>query len=367
MRIGIDAHVLGSRAGGNETYMRNLLEALRAHAPNTDLITFVNAALHGQADVASGFPTRPIPFRSSYMRVPFGLPWAVRQTRVDVLHVQYTAPPWCPCRFVISMHDIVALRFPESMPFADRHRLRLLSGNTLRRAARVFVLTNALRDEIAEYYHVPQERFDLVQPVSDPLYCPITDTEILKTAQQKYKAPGEYLLYVGLLQPRKNLVRLAQAYARVRERGIRIPLVIVGKRAWLYGEMLEAIEALQLGDALIFTDYVDREDLPALYSGATAFAYISLYEGFGIPLIEALACGTPSLASTDPALVEVAGGAALHTDPLDVEAITDALMKVITDSSLQEKLKREGPLQARRFTSEAMARAAVEGYRKAVQ
>ena len=368
MRIGIDAHVLGSRAGGNETYMRALLKAMHTHAPETDLCAFISPERRTHASPAYGFPTVPIPVRSSYLRVPLVLPWLAARHGVDVLHVQYTAPPYCPCPYVVSMHDVVVKRFPESMPFGDRNRLRLLSRHTLRRAARVFVLTDAMRREISETYGVPAERCDLVQPFRDPLFVPITDSERLAAARQKYKLPEQYILYVGQVQPRKNLVRVAQACARLRDHGLATPLVIVGRRAWLYGPMLEAIQALDLGDRIQFTGYVDREDLPVLYSGAALFAYISEYEGFGIPVLEALACGTPVLASTDPALLEVAGGeqsAACHVSPYDVDAIEEALVRLLTDTELRADLAARGPQRAAHFTPARTAQAALDGYAKA--
>ncbi len=368
MHIGIDAHVVGTKAGGNETYMRQLLSALAAHAADARVTAFVNYGVAEDAvfgGACPAFRTYRLPVRSSYLRVPFALPLAARRASVDVLHVQYTAPPYCPCPFVVSMHDIVALRFPESMPFADRHRLRLLSRGTLRRAARVFVLTKAIRDEIAGTYGISVDRFDLVQPPADPAFRPVPGAEAKQRVGERYGIDGPFVLYMGLLQPRKNLVRLARAFARLEDAGLDHRLVIAGKRAWLYGDMLREIEELGLGDRLVFTDYVEPEDLPYLYNAASAFAYVSLYEGFGIPVLEALGCGTPVLASTDPALVEVGGGAAVHVDPFDVDAIEDGLRRILTDSVLRDKLRAAGPERAGHFTAEAMAHAAAQGYTRA--
>ena len=364
MKIGIDAHVLGTQAGGNETYMRGLLHALYTHAPESDILAFVH---RNTPATTCEFPTAAIPLRKSFLRVPFALPWLARRSGIDLLHVQYTAPPYCPCPYVVSMHDAVALRFPESMPFLDRHRLRLLSRSTLHRAARIFVLTQAIRDEIADIYNLPTDRFDIVQPHTDPAFQPVTDDTALAAVRKKYALPEQYILYVGLLQPRKNLDRLAQAFARLRDRGLDHKLVIVGKRAWLYKEMLAHIDTLGLENRIVFTGYIDRADLPTLYSAAQAFAYISLYEGFGIPVLEAMSCGTPVLASTDPALREVTKGAALHVDPYDIDAVEEALAGILTDTPLRERLRKEGPQQAATFTSERMARAALDGYEKALQ
>lgn len=367
MQIGIDAHVLGTRAGGNESYMRNLLRALGEYPDAHGITAFTH---HGYTDtdqLLGQFKRYELRATSSYLRVPFTLPMAAWRTGVDLLHVQYTAPPVCPCPFVVSMHDAVVKRFPGSMPFLDRHRLELLSPNTLRRAARVFVLTQAMRHELQEFYNVSIERFDIVSPAVDDIFQTNQNPAHVDTVKANLGLDGPYVLYVGLLQPRKNLFRLAQAFEQLRHRGLDHKLVIVGRRAWLYDDMLRAIDGLNLTDRLVFTDYVPRADLPALYAGAEAMAYVSLYEGFGIPVLEALACGTPVLASTDPALVEVAAGAALHVDPLSVEAIAGGLQRVLTDADLRARLRTGGPLRAAFYSRRNMARAAWRGYERAMQ
>ena len=361
MRIGIDAHVLGTRAGGNETYMRALVEALAVEAPRETLTALVSSSVHEAGRLP--LPTRALRAHSSYARMLFEVPRLSRD--FDLLHVQYTGPLRSACPFVVSLHDVVALHCPETMPFADRHRLRLMTGMTVRKAARIFVLTNAIRDDIVARYGVPPERFDLVQPPLDPAFHPIDGPDLLVGVRRKYGLPNRYVLYLGLIQPRKNIARLAAAIKMLRQSGYGGKLVIVGKRAWLHEGVLREIAALNMEEALVFTDYVAQEDLPLLYNAAEAFAYPSLYEGFGIPVLEALACGIPTLTSTDPALVEVAGGAALHADPLDVSALAAGLESVLGDVETRERLHSAGPRRAAHFTPERMARAALAGYRAA--
>ncbi len=366
MRIGIDAHALGTGVGGNETFVRQLLLGLRETQPDADIVAYVNREVASAPNTAAGFTTHPLATRSSWLRVPFALPWAVRKSGADLLHVQYIAPPICPCPFVVTLHDMVWKQFPETLTAVDRHRLAALVPGTLRRAARVFCVTEAMKRETTEYYGVSPDRIDVVYNSADPRYQPTGEEGEADRIGSKYGLPEHYVAYLGALQPRKNVVRLATAFARLKDRGLPHKLVLIGKKRWLYGPMEEQIAALNLGDRLMFTGYVDDDDLPVLLRAADAFAYISLYEGFGLPVIEAMACGTPVLASTDPALQEVSGGHAVHCDPLDTDAIADGLERILTDDALRARLRTAGPERAAFFTHANMARAAMAGYEKAM-
>lgn len=365
MNLLLDAHYIGAHAGGNETYTRNLVAGLRAIRP-PHTITLLMQRGHEHDASVRGFATRALRVHSAYLRVPFAIPLAVARTKADLLHIQYTAPPWCPCPYVVTMHDLVAFKLPETMPFRDRHRLRLLSGRTLRRAARVFTVTHAMKRSIADHFGLDPARIDVTPNALDAIYRPVTDEAVRAAARAKYALPEHYVLFVGLLQPRKNLSRLAQAFAQLVKEGFSHTLVITGKRAWLYDGMLAEMESLGIASRLHFTSYVDRDDLPALYAMADCFAFPSLYEGFGIPVIEALACGTPVVASSDPALTEVSGGAALCPDPRDVDAIAAALRRALTDTAWRAAARAHGLAHVAQYTPENTARAAVAGYEAAL-
>jgi len=367
MRIGIDAHYLGSRAGGNETYLRNLLRGLQQVKPDADIVVFVNRDLPSDDPDIAGFERVDLPVRSSYLRVAFALPWLAWKHRLDLLHVQYTAPLWCPCPYAVTLHDIVMLKFPESLPASVRYRLRWMTPSTLRRATRVFTVTHAMRESIAEAYGIPINRIDVTPNALGPEFLePVTDQQ-RAAVREKYGLPERYVLYLGLLQPRKNLHRLAEAFSRLRDHGLDHKLVIVGKRAWLYDDMLRQIEPLEAEGRALFTGFADQEDLPALYACADIFCFVSLYEGFGVPVIESLACDTAVLASTDPALVEVAGGGALHVEATDMHAIEAALVRLLREDGLRDELVAAGRGHAGAYTTRRVGEAAWAGYRAAIQ
>lgn len=364
MRIGIDAHAIGSRAGGNETYMRELLAALAATGNENEFVGLVSP---GESWSPAGpVALKPHPRIPGAIRVPIILPWLAARQRFDLLHTQYVVPPWCPCPTVVSIHDIGWVRFPELYPPLLRRRLAWLTPAALRKATRVFVLSQAIRQEIAEVYGISVDRMDVVAPSVDPRFFERADAEDLLRIRRKYGIPEQFVLYVGALQPRKNLARLATAYARIRDHGLPHSLVLTGERTWLYSDVLATIESLELGDRLVFTGYVDSDDLPTLVQAAEAFAYVSLYEGFGLPALEALAAGVPCVVSTDPAVTEVCGNAALSCAPFDVDDMERALVSALSDPALRQRLRHDGPLQARKFTRSAMAAAAIQGYQKAL-
>lgn len=363
-RIGIDAHAIGSRAGGNETYMRELLFALREHAPRQDIVVYAQRSI--SPTMLAGWPVQPLPRTSSFLRVPITLPRAVQRSGADLLHVQYNAPPVCPCPFVVSVHDIGWVKHPQYFTPAMRSRLALLTPNTLRRARRVFALTQAIACEIAEEYGTPLERIDVVSPAVDPVFLARHSEGTVREVLERYHLPKDYILYTGALQPRKNLTRLAAAFGRLLKKGLPHTLVIAGRRAWLHKGMLEDIERLNLGARIHFTGYVEQADLPCLYAAASAFVYVSIYEGFGLPVLEALASGTPVLASSIPAIREVAGDAAVYCEPLSIESMETALERILSDQAAQSELRASGPKRAAKFTRRAMAAAALEGYRRAL-
>jgi len=355
VRVAIDAHALGSGAGGNETYIRLLLAALRDHAPD---VTPVALTPHGQT--IEGIETRNVPFANTPLRPFFSVPFSARRCGADILHAQYFAPK-TSLPTVVSIHDVAWRACPDTLPNALRARLEATIPTTIRRARKVLVLTQAVKNELIHHYDMEPDRIDVVSPYPDPIFGRQVNQNQIDNVLKQHKLPESFVFYYGAMQPRKNLARLARAVARLDN----ISLVVAGPRLWRVDEVVRDIQAAGLGDRLRFLNYVERETLPVLLKAAAAFAYVPLYEGFGLPLLEALAAGTPILTSDIPVLREVAGETALFADPLDEDALHHALRDLLTDPARRQAIQDAGPARAALYTPKAMAHAAAMSYRSA--
>jgi len=359
MRVAIDAHAIGTHAGGNETYVRGLLAALRDHAEDIEPIALQSQSSIDNGDVVSSVETIPIPYAATPLRALWGIASATKKARADLLHAQYFVPPNCPVPSVVSIHDIAWRTCPDTLPRLLRIRLELTTRGSIRRARGILTLTDAVSEEIQQHYNVDTNHIDVVAPYPDPIFAPTIPDDVQNAIRRKHDLPSEYILYCGAMQPRKNLVRLARAIAALPDAP---PLVITGPRIWRTNEVQHALEQMNLGDRLRLLDYVGRDDLPSLMRAATIVAYIPSYEGFGLPVLEALACGTPVLASDISSLREVAGKAAQFCDSNDDNAVQVALDTLLQDESIRSRLEQEGPEQAAQFTPLSMAKSAAKSY-----
>jgi glycosyltransferase involved in cell wall biosynthesis len=376
LRIAIDAHAVGAKLGGNESYAVNLIEALaQIDSVNhyTIYITTDEARerFHGRwpnFQVRATLPHTPL------IRIPLTLSAELRKNPVDVLHVQFTAPPFCPCPVVVSIHDLSFEHLPQTFKRRSRTQLRLTVRHSARRAARIISLSEHTRLDIVETYGIPAERVSAIPLAAPSNFAPVQDVRELQRVRHNYGIDGEYILSVGSIQPRKNLARLVSSYARVRaslrenKSADKLPkLVLVGKCGWLYDETLRALEETGVKDTVVLTGYVPQADLPALYSGALCFVYPSYFEGFGLPPLEAMKCGAPVIVGNKTSLPEVVGDAALTVDPFDVEAIASAMTRVIDSPALRKELSVKGLTRAEDFDWRETARKTLAIYYEVAQ
>jgi glycosyltransferase involved in cell wall biosynthesis len=370
MHIAIDAHSVGAQLAGNETYAVNLIEAL-AEIDQVNRYTLYVTRQSAVDQFTNRWPNfrlrRTLP-HTPLIRIPLTLSIELRKDPVDVLHVQYTAPPRTPCALVATIHDLSFEHLPETFNRRSRAQLRLTVRRTAQKAAQILTLSEFSRRDIIETYGIDPERVSVTPPAAPPSFAPVTNETELQRIRTTYGIQRDYILALGSIQPRKNLVRLINAYASLgrAERGKQLPqLVLAGKRGWLEAETMRAAEQSDARKDILFIGYVPDADLASLYSGALCFAYPSYFEGFGLPVLEAMQCGTAVIAGNRTSLPEAAGDAAILVDPFDEAAIANGLNRVIEDPAYRAELRVKGFERSAAFSWKTTAQLTLQAYERA--
>ena len=286
----------------------------------------------------------------------------------DIFHSpDFSLPPLQRALGVVTVHDLSFVRVPECADPRLRSYLQTMVPRSVRAARRVLADSMSTRNDLIEFLRVPPEKISVVPAGVEPHFQSITEASVLATVRARYALPERFILSVGTLEPRKNFARLISAHGRLRRQtGLPIDLVIVGKPGWLYDDIYKRVEEEGLRGHVLFTGYVADADLPAVYSLASLFAFPSLYEGFGIPPLEAMACGVPVVCSNNSSLPEAVGDAALMVEAEDVQALADAMARVLEDGVLRDELRRLGRAQAARNSWDGAARRLLDAYQKAM-
>jgi len=358
VRIAIDASTISTQ-GGPRTYVLGLLDALLQVDSANEYVIFYNDPVHlGRYPRAKEVV---LPGKSPLARLwreHVLLPLACRKERVDLLHCPKSAiPVFSPCPVVVTLHDLIPLKHPETEKFSARLYWRLQIPIAARRATFIITDSEHARREILADFACPPEKVRAIMLGFDPRMLVQREAVETDAILSKYGIPAEYLLYVGTIQPRKNLDTLIEAFARLkRGDGSRHKLVIVGRKGWLYKRLFARIKELGLESEIIFTGFVPDEELPYIYDRATVFVYLSLFEGFGLPPLEAMACGVPVITSNTTSLPEVVGAAGITLTPTDVDGLTAALKRVLADPTLAAGMREAGRSRARLFSWERAAR-----------
>jgi glycosyltransferase involved in cell wall biosynthesis len=370
MNIGIDAHMLGHNETGNETYILELVRALAKRESGDTFFVYVEspAAVPPEIHAAPQVHVVEYATRSGPRRLLWELPRRARENRLDVLHISYNAPPRLPasCALVVTIHDISFEHFPEFFAPPLRAFLQFSVPRSARAAHQIITDTENAKSELVGTYGLPQDKITVTHYAAGAQYRPVEDRVALAAVRRKYKTGEPFVLAVGNLQPRKNWTRLIRAFLQAKH-AARLPhkLVIVGQRLWRDAAILEA--ARDDISAVLLTGYVPAADLPLLYNAAQMFAYPSLYEGFGLPVVEAMACGTPVITSNVSCMPEIAGEAALLVNPYHEAEIAAALVRLASDEPYRRELGALGLARARAFSWERTAQQTLEVYRRAAQ
>ena len=366
MRIGIDAHLLSLassyRQAGVSRYIAELVRhlALEPGPHEYTLFTPPHGAgallLPPAMRVERGWlPTQQPLARIAWEQALGPVRAAARQ--LDLFHAPVNVAPLAlPCRSVVTIHDLAFLVYPDRLRPAKRRYLTLMTGLSARRAARVIAVSEHTARDVVTRLGVAPERVVVAPEAAADHFRPEPDARALAAFRAERGLPDHYLLFVGTLEPRKNVAGLLRALARVAVEEPDGYMVVVGARGWMYDEIFALHESLGLAERVRFTGYVAAEELPRWYQAATAFVYPSFYEGFGLPPLEAMACGTPVVTSSTSAIPEVVGEAGVLVDPGDEAALAAALLALWRDPARQAALRAAGLARAARFSWARMAR-----------
>jgi len=348
--FGIDTHGSEREGEGNSTYIRNLSRSILTLDGDDTFVLFAARAGHAfyrSLGSTPQFRVRAVTQHGGLGRILWTLARAAARERVDALYVQYFAPLGYASPVVLAVHDIGFVHVPESFPLSHRLLMRALVSRSVRRAARIITPSEFTRRTVEARYGIASHRISVIWPGVGENFRPLTKTETRAVLARYGLEPG-FLFSLGRLNRRKNLGSLLRAYAALRAQGqAELPLVIGGKVDHGAHEILRGIGE---SSRINWVGLIPESDLPAFYSGAACFVYPSLFEGFGLPLLEAMACGCPVVSSDRTACPEVVGNAGLLVNPEDVMAIAAAIARVVDQETLREDLRDRGLARSRLFT-----------------
>lgn len=362
MRFSVDAHAIGRHLTGNEVYIRNLLNGFSALDKEADFVTYYSVE-GAQQWIPERFETRRVS-NNPFVRLGLELSMRLKEDRPDMVHVQYTAPIGCPVPVVVSVHDVSFLEHPEFFTSPRVFQLRQTVAWTVRRAAWILTPSEFSKKSIERAYGGPRPNISVIPNAVSSLFRPLPREASSAWVLSRFGIPGPYVLTVGDLQPRKNHVGLINAFRDVVQACPHLPhkLVMVGKETWYADRVRRAAETSGIGDRIFFTGFVSDDELIHLYGACDLFVFPSHYEGFGLPILEAMACGRAVACSNTSAMPEVANAAGILFDPHSVPEIARAIHDLLVDPELRTRMERLGLNRAALFTWEKTAKKTLDVY-----
>jgi glycosyltransferase involved in cell wall biosynthesis len=369
VRIAFDGTTLRPGRTGVGYYTEHLLRHLAPEGAGDELILMSNRPVDTTGPLPQRVRVVVSPWRAPRMVwMQMLAPRTLRQLRADVAHFTNGMVPLAsPVPTVVTIHDMSLTLYPRYHPPRRVLLNRPFVDLAARRADAIITVSQSAKRDIIRLYGLSPERVHVVHEAAAPSFRPVGDRAVLDRVRQRYALADRFILYVGTIEPRKNLPKLIEGFAARRTAGdLPHQLVCAGPYGWLSGDIAKKIRRLRVADAVRFTGYVPFDDLPALYNLAEMFVFPSLYEGFGLPVVEAMASGTPVITGHVPALAEVAGAAVEHVDSLDAGTLGDAMVALARNRERREHLISLGLARARMFSWERAARETLDVYRLAV-
>lgn len=375
-RITFDLSPAVHRHAGIGRYAHELLAALMQIDQANQYCVFHNQPAPGESVPApcDTLPRRVIPLSAKpwrmsvlladFLRVPMER-WI---PNADIFHgTDHLLPPFNKTKTIFTLHDLIFKFFPAYHLPLNRNFLRIMLPRFLRRADAVIAVSESSKRDAMTLYHLPPEKITVIYEGVNPALHPIADSQHLAAVRARYAKNQPFILCVSTIEPRKNISALVDALKILRARGLAQRLLIAGRTGWLYQATFDHVRETGMASQVDFLDYVPDDDLPALLSACDAFVFPSLYEGFGLPPLEAMACGAPVVCSNTSSLPEVAGAAALLINPRDVREIANAIERVVTDRALRDELRAKGIAQAQKFSWERAARETLAVYQRVME
>lgn len=378
MRIGVDIRMIGKKRTGDEQVFFNLVKNLAQMDETNNYFLYTDRDPAGDVNLAEEIKKLNLKdnLKIIYINSPnrfwwnlWALPNYLRQNPVDVFHTQYIAPFWLPknVKLVLTIHDISFNFYPQFVKYSDLLFLKTLIPRSLKTAAKIIAVSRFTKSEIEKYYRIPSEKIAVAPNGIDfDLFNRDIDRKKLEETRQKYKLPEKFILYIGTLQPRKNIPVLVEAmkifYEKYNPQDIK--LVIAGNRSAhnFDPDIDESIKKYNLQDKIIFPGWIDEEDKPALYKLAGCFVFPSLYEGFGIPIVEAMAAGVPVVSSDKSSLPEAGRDGAVFANPEKPGEFAEKIHEVLSDENLRKNLIEKGKKAAKNFSWQKTAEKTLEVY-----
>lgn len=369
VRIGINAHLLSAESGyrraGIHQYIAQVIHHLPLLSSDTHYTVFTRdekaiGTRSGVQVASSSWPTEQRVIRILWEQS--ALPVLAARENLDLLHsMAFVTPIVGQIPTIVTVYDLSFVHFPEKFPTLQRHYLQSQTARSTRQARQVITISEASRQDLQRHFSVPLEKISVILPGVDPQFQPLPEEKIA-AFRDEHRLPEHFILHVGTLQPRKNIPILIEALARPECHDV--DLVLAGAKGWMYDEIFGQAETLGVMNRLHFVGYVADEALPFWYNAAKVLVFPSVYEGFGMPIVEAMACGTPVVAARSSSIPEAGGEAALYFDPQDAETLARHLSDILGDDHLAEKMRQNGLAQAQNFSWERAGLETAQVYAK---
>jgi len=361
MKIGINALSLAEPKVGVHYYIINLVKHLIAVDSTNQYLIFITPEMKGNFAEFQNLcvirvgQARKLSFLCRVFKEQFFIPFLLRKHQIDIYHcLDHILPIFIPTRHaVVTVHDLTFLSYKKMHSWGTRLYFPNFIEASLKKAERIICVSETTKRDVVSYYGVPTQKIKVIHHGIGShfhTYYKSNNDSRVKEVKQRYNIEHDFFLFVGTLEPRKNILTLIRAFYDLGELRTKYNLVIAGKKGWQFSEIFELVGELSLEDRVVFTGYVPDDVLVSLYNGARIFVYPSYYEGFGLPPLEAMACGTPTIVSNTSTLPEIVGSSALQVDPNNVKQLKQAILKILTDRKLEKNLIKKGLQNAKKFT-----------------